>query len=207
VIITEARPAVPESVELLSRAREGDVEAFCAVAQASEQRLFQQAVALGHDPATAEDLVAETLIEAWKSIGRFDGSCRFSTWLYAILVHRHQKLARRRRSRPAPLSALPSGEVAAGELLLERLPDTRASPPEMLAQREEDERVRAAVHALPERHRRVVLLRFFEDASLPEIAAALGLSVGTVKSRLHHALAKLRKMKALVNLSSSPGDT
>jgi RNA polymerase sigma-70 factor (ECF subfamily) len=77
----------------------------------------------------------------------------------------------------------------------------------MLAQREADERVRAAVHALPERHRRVVLLRFFEDASLPEIAAALGLSVGTVKSRLHHALARLRKMKALVNLSSSPGDT
>jgi len=48
---------------------------------------------------------------------------------------------------------------------------------------------------LPAKHRQVVLLRFFEDASLPDIAAVLGCSVGTVKSRLHHALEKLRKMK------------
>ena len=77
----------------------------------------------------------------------------------------------------------------------------------MLARAEADARLREAVQALPEKHRQVVQLRFFEDAALPEIAVALDLSVGTVKSRLHHALEKLRKMKSIVNLSNLPGDT
>jgi RNA polymerase sigma-70 factor (ECF subfamily) len=170
------------------------------VAQAHEQRLFRQAIALCHDCATAEDLAAETLIEAWKSIGRFDGSCRFSTWLYAILLHRHQKLARKQRSRPVPLSALPAAEAGAGEQLLENLADAQPSSPDALAQTEADARLREAVGLLPEKHRQVVLLRFFEDAALPEIAAALGLSLGTVKSRLHHALEKLRRMKSVEDL-------
>ena len=193
--------------ELLERARQGEAEAFCALVQAHEQRLFQQALALCHNPAIAEDLAAETLIEAWKSIGRFDGSCRFSTWLYAILLHRHQKLVRKQRSRPVPLSLLPVGEAEAREQLLERLADPQPLSPDVLARADDDTRLREAVEALPEKHRQVVQLRFFEDAALPEIAGALGLSVGTVKSRLHHALKKLRKMESVVNLSNSAGDT
>ena len=193
--------------QLLQRAREGDPDAFCALAQAHEQRLFQQALSLCHNTAIAEDLAAETLIEVWKSMARFDGTCRFSTWLYAILLHRHQKLIRSQRSRPVPLAALPAAEAGAGEQLLERLPDGQPMPLDALAQAEASARLRAAVEALPERHRKVVLLRFFEDAALPEIAAALDLSVGTVKSRLHYALAKLRKVKSIVNLSDPSGDT
>jgi len=196
-----------ETQQLLQRAREGEAEAFCALAQAHEQRLFQQALALCRNPATADDLAADTLIEAWKSIGRFDGSCRFSTWLYAILLHRHQKLVRQQRSRPVPLSTLPVSEADAGEQLLERLPDPQPLSPDVLARTDDDARLREAVQALPEKHRQVVQLRFFEEAALPEIAAALGLSVGTVKSRLHHALEKLRKMKTIVNLLNPPGDT
>jgi RNA polymerase sigma factor (sigma-70 family) len=59
------------------------------------------------------------------------------------------------------------------------------------------------VEALPEKQREIIQLRFFEDASLPDIAALLGCSVGTVKSRLHYALEKLRKMK--MNLPESKG--
>lgn len=193
--------------QLLQRAREGDPDAFCALAQAHEHRLFQQAVALCRNPATAEDLAAETLIESWKSIGRFDGSCRFSTWLYAILLHRFQKHTRKLRSRPVPLSTLPVGEATARATLLERVPDAQPLSSDALAQAETDARLRDAVEALPEKHRQVVLLRFFEDAALPQIATVLGLSVGTVKSRLHHALTKLRKMKSIVNLWNPSGDT
>jgi RNA polymerase sigma-70 factor (ECF subfamily) len=196
-----------ESQQLLQRARGGDAEAFCVLAQAHEQRLFQQAAALCCNPTTAEDLAADTILEAWKSIGRFDGSCQFSTWLYAILLHRHQKLVRRQRSRPVPLSRLPVGEDDASKQLLERLPDTQPSSSDVLARTDDAERLHEAVQALPEKHRQVVKLRFFEDAALPEIAAVLGLSVGTVKSRLHHALEKLRKMKTIVNLLNPPGDT
>ena len=63
------------------------------------------------------------------------------------------------------------------------------------------------MESLPEKHRQVVLLRFFEDASLEEIAGALDCSVGTVKSRLHHALEKLRRMKNSVNFSEWRRDT
>ena len=72
---------------------------------------------------------------------------------------------------------------------------------------EAEDKLRQVVAGLPEKHQRVVLLRFFEDASLPEIAALLGCSVGTVKSRLHYALEKLRESQVGLNLSELRGDT
>lgn len=196
-----------DSAELLARAREGDREVYCELAANYEQRLFQQAVGLCRDPATAEDLVAETLIEAWKSLSRFNGTCRFSTWLYAILLHRFQKLSRRARSRPVPLASLRAGEAGERESLLERLPDAQLLPADALLQKELAAQLGEAVELLPRKHQQVVRLRFNEGASLPEIAGALGLSVGTVKSRLHHALEKLRQMKTIMNLSKESGDT
>jgi len=73
-----------------------------------------------------------------------------------------------------------------------------------MAQNETTVRLRQCLGMLPDKHRQIILLRFFEDASLPDIAAVLGCSVGTVKSRLHHALEKLRKMK--MNLPEPKGD-
>ena len=92
-----------DSSELLTRARAGDTLAFCDLAAQCEARLLQQARGLTRDLSTAEDLVSETLIEAWRSLRRYDGTCRFSTWLFAILLHRHHKHLRRARSRPPPL--------------------------------------------------------------------------------------------------------
>src|SRR5947207_14557682 len=99
---------VEESVgpDLLLSAREGDAEAFCLLIKPLQTRLLRQATALCGDVTAAEDLVAETLVEAWKSVVRYDDTCRFSTWLYAILLHRYQKSVRRSRSRPRSLSWL-----------------------------------------------------------------------------------------------------
>ena len=87
----------------------------------------------------------------------------------------------------------------------ERIPSPEPSPAEDAARNETSARLRACVGRLPEKHRRIILLRFFEEASLPDMAHVLGLPVGTVKSRLHHALEKLREMK--MNLSDTRGDT
>jgi RNA polymerase sigma-70 factor (ECF subfamily) len=73
------------------------------------------------------------------------------------------------------------------------------SPAEVATQNEIFDQLRQHVERLPDKHRQIISLRFFEDASLPDMATVLGCSVGTVKSRLHHALEKLRKMK--MNLS------
>jgi RNA polymerase sigma-70 factor, ECF subfamily len=194
------------SAELLARARAGDADAFCELARNCEARLFQQAVALCHNHATAEDLAAETLVEAWKSLHRFNQTCRLSTWLYAILLHRWQKLMRKSRSRPVPLASLPPAEGGERESLLERSPDPQPLPAETLLQKELNTQLGQAIELLPTKHQEVVRLRFYEGASLPEIAGALGLPLGTVKSRLHHALEHLRQMKSLVNLSNELED-
>jgi RNA polymerase sigma-70 factor (ECF subfamily) len=180
--------------QLLSQARNGSASAFCALIEPLQGRLLHQATTLCHDLSAAEDLVQQTLVEAWRSLARFDGQCRLSTWLYAILLHRHQKAVRAAAIRPIALSRLPEDQARRSDDVLSRIP-TSAEPPDAAARRSDQlRRIRRIVMCLPPSPRQVVLMRFFEGASLAEIGAAMGTSVGTVKSRLHYALEKLRRM-------------
>ena len=117
---------------------------------------------------------------------------RFSTWLYGIL--RHRFLKGRRQQNAARLSASDG---------LDQTPCIAYTPDRSAETSEDALRIRRAVASLPEEHRLVVELRFFAGATLDEIAAALGCPLGTVKSRLHHALKKLRQMNLAVNLFTS----
>jgi RNA polymerase sigma-70 factor (ECF subfamily) len=191
--------------EFLARARAGDAEAFCRLIEPLQTRLLRQAAALSGDLSAADDLVAETFVEAWKSLARYDGTCRFSTWLYAILLHRHQKWRRRARSRPVPLAWLPVFERDHFVARQESVPSLEPTPAEDAARNENSSLLRACIDRLPEKHRQIILMRFYEDASLPDMAKVLGCPVGTVKSRLHHALEKLRKIK--LNVAEARGDT
>lgn len=200
MVITANCPEFAVTADLLTRARGGEAAAFCQLAAEHENRLLQQACGLTRDPSAAEDLVSETLVEAWRSLGRYNGACRFSTWLFSILLHRYQKALRRARSRPIPLALLPSAEADERRQAQENVPAAGPSPADEAMRNEAADQLRQAVHALPAKHQRVVLLRFFEEASLPEIAALLDCSVGTVKSRLHYALEKLRAAQPELNL-------
>ncbi len=182
--------------ELIGRAQAGEATAFERLAGQHAAPLWRCALALGKDSHWAEDLVQETLIEAWRSLARFDGRCRFSTWLYGIL--RHRFLKGRRRQNAARLCA----PDALGQARC-----TAWSPDQSAEASEDAQRVRRAVASLPEEHRLVVELRFFAGATLDEIAAALGCPLGTVKSRLHHGLEKLRQMNLAVNLFTSSRET
>jgi RNA polymerase sigma-70 factor (ECF subfamily) len=204
MFITDDRVETAPS-ELLARARAGDAPSFCRLIEPLQSRLFRQAAALSGDLNAADDLVSETLIEAWKSLARYDESCRLSTWLYAILLHRHQKWTRRARSRPVALASLPVLQRDDLTARHENLPSPGPSPAESASENEFFAALRLGVNRLPEKHRAIILLRFFEDASLADMACVLGCSVGTVKSRLHHALEKLRQMK--MNLPEMKGDT
>jgi RNA polymerase sigma-70 factor, ECF subfamily len=207
MVITADRPEFAGTTDLLTRARAGETSAFCRLVAEHERRLLQQACGLAHDPTAAEDLVSETLVEAWRSLSRYNGACRFSTWLFSILLHRHQKALRRARSRPIPLAALPSAQADERCQAQENLPAAGPSPAQETMRKEAADRLRQAVQTLPEKHQQVVLLRFFEEASLQEIAALLHCSLGTVKSRLHYALEKLRESQQGMNLSELWGDT
>jgi RNA polymerase sigma-70 factor (ECF subfamily) len=164
--------------DLLEKARAGDCDAFGELCRQCEGRLIRQAMTLCGNETMAEDLAQDTLAEAWRSLRRYQGRCQFFTWLCAILLNRFRNALREKRT-------LPQEEPISQES------DT---PDQQLVHGERAALVRKCIAALPPKHRQVIFLRFYVDDSLPEIAAALGCSVGTVKSRLFHALDKLRRM-------------
>ena len=179
---------------LISRAQAGEVDAFSRLMEEEQPRLQAQAIAFCHDPELARDLVQETMIAAWKSLGRFDGSCQLFTWLYVILLRQHQ------RAQAWFSRRLPSPSAAQIKAASRQQAATTAAGDDQGIGSDESELLRSAVSSLPKKHQEVIRLRFYADASEAETASALGISAGTVKSRMHHALKKLQRMKEKLNL-------
>ncbi|MGA3284431.1 MAG: sigma-70 family RNA polymerase sigma factor [Verrucomicrobiota bacterium] len=186
---------ISETRSLLDQARAGDAEAFGEICRVHGTRLLRQAVALCGNLTLAEDLAQDTLVEAWKGLRRYNGRCQFFTWLCAILLNRHRNLLRQKR--PLPFSACSQYDRDEFQKKITHLADHDSLPDETAQFHEQAAQVRACIQALPAKHQQVIYLRFYADDSLEGIAAALGCSVGTVKSRLFHALDKLRGMNAL----------
>lgn len=185
----------PDTRSLLELARSGDTGAFGQICRTHETRLLRHALGLCGNPSLAEDLAQDTLVEAWKSLHRYNGKCQFFTWLCAILLNRYRNTLRERR--PIPLSTLGGDDQENFESHLSGLTDQGSLPDQSVQLREQAATVRACLTALPPKFQQVIYLRFYVHDSLEEIAGALGCSVGTVKSRLFSALEKLRKMNAL----------
>lgn len=188
-------PSLPDEAELLRRAQGGEAVAFGRMVELYAEPVWRCARGLCGDDHEAEDLAQETFVEAWRSLPRFDGRARFSTWLYGILRHRFLKA--RRKSRPVIERNCETIEQVSRE----------AEPPAAAEQAEEARLVQAALAVLPDEHRAVLELRFFAGASLAEIATLLGCPLGTVKSRLHHGLEKLRRGNHGVNLFAVSGES
>lgn len=136
---------------------------------------------MGADPATAEDLAQETLLTVWRKAGLYAGDKgSITTWVFTIA--RNLRIDRLRRE--VPWQELPEGRAAeaSGE----------TPPDELLAGKERQSQVRSALDRLPEEQREVVVLAYTEGLSQSEIAARLGLPLGTVKSRMRIAYQKVR---------------
>ena len=197
--LTETTPS--ETRGFLAQARAGDAEAFGEVCRAYETRLLRQAMALCGSAALAEDLAQDTLVEAWRCLHRYNGRCQFFTWLCAILLNHYRNTVRQKR--PMPFSAFQAHDQQGLRDSIGQLADGESLPDEAAQRREQAALVQRCIQALPAKHQQVIHLRFYVDDSLEGIAAALDCSVGTVKSRLFHALDKLRGMNAL---SEHPGN-
>jgi len=183
------------ALDLLVRARRGDAEAFSELCRFYETRLLRQAMTFCSNPTLAEELAQDTLVEAWRSLRRYNGRCQFFTWLCAILLNRYRNILRQRR--PLTLSALRGSDRETFEQNLQNLADVEATPAQAAESREQAALVLRCVSMLPAKQQQIIYLRFYVDDSLEGIAAALGCSLGTVKSRLFSALEKLRAMNAL----------
>ena len=180
---------------VLDRAAAGDADAFGEICRVHETRLLRQALTLCGNASLAEDLAQDTFVEAWKCLRRYNGRCQFFTWLCAILLNRYRNSVRKKR--PMPLSSLAGRDQDEFQNRLDQLTDCDSQPDQAAQFREQAALVLACIQALPTKHQQVIYLRFYVDDSFEGIAAALGCSVGTVKSRIFRALDKLRAMNTL----------
>jgi len=139
--------------------------------------LYRYACWLTHDPATADDLVQETMLRAWKNLDRLQDPRAAKSWLITIL--RRENARRFERYQP-PQSAMPTEELAAGRNEYDTSTEAFV--------------LRRALAHLPERYREPLLLQIIHGYSQKEIAARLGISPAGAGSRLFRARRKLRKM-------------
>ena len=144
-------------------------------------RLYDLALIMSHNPADAEDLLFRTLERVLDRIEQYRENQPFYPWLCRILINFHLK-----NMRPKMVAALTFTEHP------HEMEDTRLDAGEQCATLDDAKVVRMAVDSLPKKLKTTVLLRYFEDMSVPEVAIALDISEGTVKSRLNAARAKIR---------------
>ncbi len=173
----------------IDRARAGDADAFAEVFESLRPRVFAVTCRLvGAD--AAEDVVMDTYLKAWRSIGGYRGSARLSSWLYRIAYNcAMDALRHRTRLSEVPIDAPdPQGNVPG-----EALADSRSPhPPETLEAADRALGLDRALAGLAETHRTALLLRYADGLTYAEIAAATGVAIGTVMSRLFNAKRKLR---------------
>lgn len=164
------------------RLRAGDPAAFETLVVRYQHRVFGIALRMLENRAEAEEIAQETFLRAHRALAEFRGEAKLSTWLYAIA------------------SRLCLNRLAAGERRLRRedpealegRPGAGADPADELERRERDAALRRAIAELGEERRIVLVLRDIEGLSYAEIAQALGLELGTVRSRLHRARLDLK---------------
>ena len=182
--------------DLIDRARAGEAIAFERLARQHAARLWRCALALGNDSHWAEGSCPRN---AHRSLAMLAAFRRPLPVLHLAIRH----------SAAPVLEGTPTCRRRQAVAARCHGPSSRHRPaPDCSAEASEDaQRVRRAVASLADEHRLVVEMRFFAGATLDEIAAALGCPLGTVKSRLHYALAKLRQMNLAVNLFTSPGES
>ena len=168
--------------EVIRRCQEGDRCAYRFVVEGYGKVLFGTAYRMTRNRQLAEDLVQEAFLLAWRNIPSFRLGTNFKAWLLRILLNRTISELRKKR---------------VPEIVLDDQVVKLSDPHEvvgLILQKEEQQRIRRALERLPDNQREAMVLRYYADLTVPEIAKALGWREGTVKSRLHRALVRLRQL-------------
>jgi RNA polymerase sigma-70 factor, ECF subfamily len=169
-------PTGPDDLDLVRRARGGDLPAFEVLVRRHTGRLYRIAVRIVGSREDAEDCVQNSWLAAWRALPGYRAEAAPTTWLYRIATNEALMTVRRRR----PVGSLEDAAEA---------PDPAASTvPDRVVS---DLAVRRALAALPPHYRAVIVLREFEALSYDEIAAVLATTVGTVRNRLRRARLEL----------------
>jgi RNA polymerase sigma-70 factor (ECF subfamily) len=179
---------MPVSTEdLILRFQKGQTGAFDALFDRYKDYVYRVAFFLTRNSGDAEEVVQDAFIDVLRALPRYDtaGPARFETWLYRVTVNRCRSRFRRKR--------LPSSDWDDVSERIERIVNGHPNhqPEQTTISREQRAALWQAVDGLPEAHRQVVVLRYQSGLSYEEIAQAMEINVGTVKSRLYNAHKKL----------------
>ncbi len=175
-----------ESPAFLARLRSGDREAFGQVVRDYQDRIYYTALRIVKNPEEAQDVRQEALLLAFEKIASFEGRSKLSSWLHVIVSHAALARVRRRRHREVPFEEdLPGMVAGAG-------PSGSRDGLSWLLFEELEERLDRAVAELPEPYRQVFVLRERDGWTIEQIAKALSIRAGAVKTRLHRARHMLR---------------
>ncbi len=174
-----------DDAQLIAETLAGRSTAFGQLVEKYQDRLYNTMVHIVGSRDDARDVVQDAFVQAFLKLETFQQNCAFYTWLYRIAFNAAASLSRRRR---------PAVSVEEVRDSFGREPvDKGAGPPEQMEEEERRRHVQAAIAALPEEFRTVLVLREMEGYCYEEIAEILELPVGTVRSRLHRARLQLRQ--------------
>ena len=175
--------------QLLGDFVKGDEGAYAQLVSRYQQELFGFLQRYIGDAAVADDLFQETFIQVFRSAAGFDTSRRLRPWIFTIAANKVRDYLRANQRR-ATYSLDSAGAGNTQQVtLLDVMESSEQSVPDSLMQAEDAQTVRKIVSQLPSAYREVLLLSYFQRFAYKQIAEMLGIPLGTVKSRLHAALA------------------
>jgi RNA polymerase sigma-70 factor (ECF subfamily) len=183
----------PSDDELIARARAKDFAAFETLLGRYEDKVYRLAFRIVRNETDAKEILQETFVSIWRKLDTFKGDSQFGSWVYRIATNAAlMRLRSQRRHPEVSTEELPIGyldnygqPMPAGENWSKR-------PDDQLQSSELRTHIQSAVDALPDIYRTVFIVRDVEGLSTEETAEALGISVPTVKTRLHRARIALR---------------
>jgi RNA polymerase sigma-70 factor, ECF subfamily len=177
---------------LIQRSQRGDREAFDTLVRKHEAKAYQYAYRLTRNQDEASDIVAEAFVRVYNAIHNFKSQAAFGTWLFRILTNCFLDLKKKEKNRPT--TSLESSIQTSDGLLERQIEDPKPSPLEQTFVSERSQRIADALKQVPEYQRSMILMYHAEQMSYEDIAAALDLPIGTVKSRLNRARIALREI-------------
>ena len=190
---------MPQSDEqLFDRYRRGDAGALRTIMERHQDPLLRFLYRLLSDRQAAEDVFQETFLQVHMSADSFDTGRRFRPWLFTIAANKgRDHLRRKARRQTLDLSAPVSSGDDGGNTFVDLLEIDVEAPDEAITTRERDDRIQKALDEMPDSLREILLLAYFQRLSYAQIAEDLEIPLGTVKSRLHAAVASFaRRWKA-----------
>jgi RNA polymerase sigma-70 factor, ECF subfamily len=180
-----------DEAQMIASILAGDTQLYHELIRPYERSVYMMALSYMKNEADAEDVAQEAFLKAFHHLSSFRAEARFSTWLVGIALN--EARSRLRREGILRMESIDDTAEEGGHISPAILRDWRDVPSEALERKEVRQMLQKAITNLPDKYREVFLLRDVEEMNIVETAAALSITVGNVKVRLHRARLMLQK--------------